>query len=403
MTAQGISIRVGWALLAACATTLCLAVVAPAAFAGSISGTVTDAGTAMPIEGLEVCAYPISEEEEIFEEWFCEETGAGGEYTIGSLEAGEYGVEFWGRPLNYIPQYFDGKSAWWEWDPVAVGSGAVTGVDAAMVEGGEVEGTVAKAEGGAPVQTAGVCAWTITSEEFGGCTQTDSSGTYALRGMSAGEYEISFFPEDPGLQTQYYDHKAHWWEADPVSVTLGAVTTGIDADLLAAAKVEGQVRRASNGSPLAEVEVCAWSTDPEGTVRCAFPGADGHYSIGGLPADDYKVEFWPYEEALPVQYWNHKPSWEAADVLSLTGGTVATGIDADLGSPPPRPVVTPPALIAPPAATKPQPHRLRCKKGFRKKRVHGKVRCVKRKKLKHRRHTHMRPGVPTRDAFRPGR
>ncbi len=390
-----------WVALAACAALLALAALAPAsALAGSIGGTVTDASTLEPVAGLEVCAYPLEEEEEFFEEWFCEKTNASGEYTIGSLEAGEFGVEFWGRPLNYVPQFFDGKSRWWEWDAVVVGSGAVTGIDAEMVEGGGIEGSVDRVSGGTPVEDALACAWTIPEEEFGGCAETDSSGEYAIKGMAADEYEVEFSTQDLGLQRQFYDHKANWWEADPVSVSLGAVSTGIDADLLPAAKIEGQVRRASNGAPLADVEVCAWSTDPEGAFRCALPGDDGRYAIGGLPGDSYKVEFWPYEEELPVQYWNHKPSWEEADVLSLKGGSVATGIDADLGSPAPTVTVLPPA---PPVAKKPQPRRKHCKKGFRKKRVHGKVRCVKRKKRKHARQVRSRPGAPSRAAFRPGR
>lgn len=405
MTAQGISKRTGWAALLACLVLLCLAAVAPAAaLAGSIFGTVTDAGTAEPVEDVEVCAYPLAEEE--FEVWFCEETNAAGEYLIADLEAGEYGVEFWGRPLNYIPQFFDGKDVWWEWDPVVVGSGVVSGIDAEMIEGGEVEGTVSEADAGEPVEGAFVCAWGIVGEEFSGCAGTGSSGEYTLKGVSAGEYEIEFWAEDQGLLRQYYDHKANWWEADSVSVSLGTVSTGIDADLLPAAKVEGQVQRASDGSPLTEVEVCAWSTDPEGSVRCTYPGHDGRYSIGGLPTDSYKVEFWPYEEDLPVQYWNHKATWEAADVLPLSAGSVTTGIDADLGSPPvpaQTPAATVPLAVAPPLTTKPKPHRKRCKKGFRKKRVHGKVRCVKRKKNRHRRHTHMRPGAQTRAALRPGR
>ncbi|HEU4739254.1 MAG TPA: carboxypeptidase-like regulatory domain-containing protein [Solirubrobacterales bacterium] len=402
MTGQGTSIRIGWAALAASAALLALAAIAPAsALAGSIGGTVTDASTHEPVAGLEVCAYPLeNEEEEIFEEWFCEKTNASGEYTIADLDEGEYGVEFWGRPLNYVPQYFDGHGEWWEWDPVVVGAGAVTGIDAEMVEGGGVEGSVDRASGGTPVVDASVCAWTMESEEFGGCAKTNSSGEYALKGMPAGEYEVSFWAEEQDLQRQYYDHKAHWWEADPVSVSLGAVSIGIDADLLPAAKVEGQVRRASNGAPLTEVEVCIWSTDPEGAGRCTTPGNDGRYSIGGLPGDSYKVEFWPYEEDLPIQYWNHKPSWEEADVLSLSNGTVANGIDADLGSPPPTVTVIPPP---PPVAKKPQPRRKHCKKGFRKKRVHGKVRCVKRKKRKHARQVRSRPGAPSRAAFRPGR
>jgi hypothetical protein len=407
LTAQGISNRTGWAALLACAALLCLAAVAPAAaLAGSIAGTVTDAGTTEPVEGLEVCAYALAEEE--LEEWFCEETNASGEYLIAGLEAGEYGVEFWGRPLNYVSQYFDGKSNWWEWDPVLVGSGTVTGIDAEMVEGGRVEGTVDRVVGGTPVEGAWACAWEILGEQFGGCAETDSSGVYTLEGMAAGEYEIEFWAEEQNLLRQFYDHKANWWEADPVSVSLGATTPEIDADLLPAAKIEGTVRRASSGAPLLEVEVCAWGIDVE-WIRCAFPSSDGHYAIGGLPPAGYKVEFWPYEEGLPVQYWDHKASWEAADVLSLSGGSIATGINADLGSPPapaPTPAATAPT-VAPPLTTKPNPQRKRCKKGFRKKRVHGKVRCVKRKKRKHgkhRRHAHMRPGAQqARAAFRPGR
>jgi hypothetical protein len=40
----------------------------------------------------------------------------------------------------------------------------------------------------------------------------------------------------------------------------------------------------------------------------------------------------------------------------------------------------PPAVVTPPK--KP----LKCKRGFKKKRVHGKVRCVKKKAKKQRRH-----------------
>lgn len=383
---------------------LVLAALAPAAaFAGSISGTVTDAASLEPVEGLEVCAYPLAEEEEELEVWFCEQTDSVGEYTIEDLEAGEeYGVEFWGRPLNYVPQYFDGQSHWYEWDPVAVGSEPVSGIDAAMVEGGEIEGTVDRAVGGEPVEAAYVCVWTIASEEFGGCAETDSNGEYTIRGVSEDEYEVEFWAEDQGLLSQYYDHKAHWWEADPVTVSLGAVSTGIDGDLLVAASVEGHVRRASNGAPLGEVLVCAWSAETEEPIECAESRDDGGYSIEGLPSDEYKVEFWPFDESLPVQFWDHKATWGEANLLSLTAGSVATDVDADLGpGPPPAPVVKPPVVIPPPVASKPKPKR--CKKGFRKKRVHGKVRCVKKKRAHRHRHVHGRPPVRDRATFRHGR
>ena len=392
------SIGRGRAAVLAIAALLCLAALAPgAALAASISGEVTDASTAEPIEGLEVCAYPLSEE---WETWICEETDASGEYTIDELDPDEYAVEFWGRPLDYVPQYFDGKERWYEADPVLVGSFDVAEIDAEMVVGGRVEGTVEAAGTGNPVEEVIVCAWTISSEEFGGCTESDFLGDYALKGMADGAYEIEFWPLEQNFLPQWYDHRANWWESDPVVVTSGALETGIDADLVAGAAVEGQVRRASDGSPLSEVEVCAWSTDSEGGFRCVEPSGDGRYAIEGLPADQYKVEFWPYDESLPVQFWDHKATWETATPLFLGAGSVTTGIDGDLGPGPVPPVVTPPAFTPPVVH-----HRKHCKKGFRKKRVHGKVRCVKKKKKrKHRKqHVHGRPPVRDRAGFRLGR
>jgi hypothetical protein len=59
------------------------------------------------------------------------------------------------------------------------------------------------------------------------------------------------------------------------------------------------------------------------------------------------------------------------------------------------PVTTPPVVV--------RQHRKRCKKGFRKKRVHGKVRCVKKKRKHRHQHVHGRPPVQDRATFRHGR
>ena len=392
------SIGRGRAAVLAVAALLCLAAIAPAAaLAGSISGSVTDAGTAESIEGLEVCAYPLSEE---WETWFCENTDAAGEYKIDGLDPDEYAVEFWGRPLNYVPQFFDGKEGWWEADPVLVGGFDVTEIDAEMVLGGKIEGSVEEAGTGNPIDEVVVCAWTISSEEFGGCTESDLLGEYALKGMPAGAYEIEFWPLGQNYQSQWYDHRAHWWESDPVVVTLGSVETGIEADLLPGAGVEGQVRL--GGAPVEEAEVCVVRPDEE-FWRCTSTGGDGRYAFRGLPGDDYKVEFFDWFSEQ-FQYWDHKATWQEANVLSVGAGSIATGIDADLGDD----QALPPPVVTPPASTPPvviRHHRKRCKKGFRKKRVHGKVRCVKRKKkhsLRHQ-HVHGRPPVRDRAAFRLGR
>jgi phosphodiesterase/alkaline phosphatase D-like protein len=75
-------------------------------------------------------------------------------------------------------------------------------------------------------------------------------------------------------------------------------------------------------------------------------------------------------------------------VGSNAGGTT-NGLDMSFATQSPPPVVPPEQPIqppgpVPPVATTPQP--LKCKKGFRKAKVHGKLRCVKKKHRKPRRH-----------------
>ncbi|HYG96871.1 MAG TPA: hypothetical protein VD741_07150, partial [Solirubrobacterales bacterium] len=57
---------------------------------------------------------------------------------------------------------------------------------------------------------------------------------------------------------------------------------------------------------------------------------------------------------------------------------VATGGDGGGDPPPPPPAVAPPPAVSPPATQPRKP--IKCKRGFKKKTVKGKARCVKKKK-----------------------
>ena len=95
---------------------------------GSISGTVTDAETLEPIQGVDVCTFSLDGGEV----WDCAETDAAGEYELEGLAEGEYGVEFWAPYLGYATQFYDNETRWEQADPVVVGSEPVTGIDAAL-------------------------------------------------------------------------------------------------------------------------------------------------------------------------------------------------------------------------------------------------------------------------------
>jgi len=375
-----------------------LAALAPAALAGSIEGTVTDAATAEPIEDAEVCAWPLSIEEEVAAGG-CTITGPDGTYAFLSQPEGEYEVEFWAG--GYRPQFYDGKESWAEADPVVVGSGATTGIDAAMDRFPGIEGTVTRSSDGEPVEEVQVCAWDIVTVEFAGCAWTEADGSYLLSELEPGEYEVEFWPGETGqnLAFQVYDGKSLWVEADPVAVEAGTVTTGIDAALDPGATISGAVS-SSNGALLQGIPVCSIVLPENLLFTCEVTDGGGNYSLPYLPQGQYKVAFsidlneWYGEEIFEemddgysTEFWNNQTTLAAANAITLSTGQSQSGISAVLAAPPvvppggtplsPPPAVTPPATGSPPVVT---PRKRKCRKGFRKKKVKGKVRCVKVRK-----------------------
>ncbi len=201
--------------------------------------------TEAPIAGVEVCAFPKTSgegpggggetEEEGTEEELaqCPTTAANGEYTISGLASGEYIVGF-GAPfrseLNYVTQFYNGKSAYAEAQPVTVtAGGTVSGIDAKLAEGGRIAGRVTDASTGAAIERAIVCAFG-SNPESGGCAFTNVNGEYTITGLVGGEYKVGF-ADPPQYAVQYYNGRSALSEADAVSVLEGSTVSGIDAAL----------------------------------------------------------------------------------------------------------------------------------------------------------------------------
>lgn len=397
------------ALLLALAASLCLLLaLAPTsalAATGSISGTVTDAKTAGPIEGVEVCAWTLVGEEE----FFCTSTDSEGNYEFEELEAGEYGVEFLGTLVGYSNQVYDHEENWWEADPVTVGTGATTGIDAELTATPGIAGTVTRSSDGEPVEFVLVCAWRVGTEEFGGCAFTGPEGNYRISELEAGEYvepgeyHVEFWPGfgEENLAYQFWDHRSRWVEADAVTVEAEETTSGIDAELLPGATISGTVSSAATGAGLEEIPVCSIDSASGELGVCSWTEPGGHYELPFLPGNETKVifsidfeEWFGEEEGLeeddgyPTQFWNNQTTLAAANVIPLSTGQSVGGIDAHLGPPPPSPVVTPPPSTPPVVRHRKRKH---CRKGYVKKKVKGKMRCVKRHKHRHHHHRAVRP------------
>ena len=394
------------------AVALLMPAVAQGALTGTIDGEVTGPG-GTPIAEVWVCAYLVQSEE--FNE-DCDITGSDGIYSIPALKAGEYIVEFWPESTapSYVGEFYDNKSFWEEADEVEVEEGVTTtGIDAELAEAATIEGEIRAALLGGPVESALVCA-RLSTGEVEGCALANPDGSYALSGLPGGEYKIEFLPDASlyNLLNQFYDHKEDFTEADLLAVAAGETKTGIDADLKAGAEIHGAVYSAASGVPVPGVWVCTlYPEEGEWWLwGCVHTSSLGRYAFFGLKTDSYKVVFSPElkeffgeevseneDDGYLTQYFDHKPTFAAADPISLIAPEVRTGIDGRLQLE--HPVsLTPPPAISPVVAT-PRPLRkaVHCRPGFRKRRVAGRQRCMKvhRHKHKHRRRGHRNGKAPS--------
>jgi protocatechuate 3,4-dioxygenase beta subunit len=316
-----------------------------------LSGTVTDT-SAEPIEGIQVCV----QDAESGEGWTCNQTGEDGEYKMAGIPAGKYKVQFTNNScgpegcvqLNYVPQYYDGKDNFEEADVLDLSPGdALASIDAALEEGAQIEGTVTNGSA-EPIEGIQVCVADATAEWFDEpmwCSQTDAEGDYTIAGLRTGAYAVQFSGNSCGelgcfqlnYVREFYDDRANFKEADPVSVGVGDTLTGIDAELEEGAEISGTVTDAGE-APIEGVQVCAQDAESGEGWWCNQADGEGKYTVAGLPAGKYVVEFSGnscgglgcFQLNYARQYWNGKDRFEEADVLDLSVGEAATGIDAEM-------------------------------------------------------------------------
>jgi len=289
-------------------------------------GTVTDAKTTSPVMGIEVCAFELKAlEEGAYEEEELEPAcgvvaESTGRYRIG-LPPAQYVVGFFDPVGNYLTQFYKGRSPGEPVNLVTVEAEKFTKkIDAALSEGGRVEGTVTAASGGASLEGFRVCALDLAIEEFK-CGVTGGGGKYQIGGLRAGTYELGFFVrEAPGHN--YFDATL-----PGVKVTLGTTTSGANAALASGGEIEGVVTTAEGGAPLAHAVVCAFLASGEEVEECVETGADGSYIVERLPTGSYEVEFEDFPEYLS-QFFDGVPHLAQATAISVTAGAApVTNVD----------------------------------------------------------------------------
>jgi Carboxypeptidase regulatory-like domain len=119
-----------------------------------------------------------------------------------------------------------------------------------------------------------------------------------------------------------------------VALALGLAATALAAE---GGTITGTVISAAAKAPIAGIEVCAYQSGSEEVEelfgQCTQTSAEGEYSIQGLTAGEYMVEFFaPFAGSLNyvTQYFQDASSPADATPVNVVANSVDTGIDAEL-------------------------------------------------------------------------
>jgi hypothetical protein len=329
-----------------------------------ISGTVTSA--ALPhseIGHIEVTAYEKTAPNAAIEH---AETNQFGSYKLAGLFKGAYVIGFkvaFGSNLDYAPQFFPEKQRFLEAGAVSVTEGEEeSSIDAKLVQGASISGTVIDAATSQPLSGITVIAVAPGgAETLEARTSTDANGHYTLAGLGSGSVDVLFQqltegkvkPGEVRYIPQFYkedDFPEHISSVEelfigalPVEVTIPNTTSGIGAAMVReepASKVApvvsgtpavGQTLSCSNGS---------WTGI--GTLTYAYKWLRNGTAIAGANANTYTVQTADQGSGLAcVVTATNEIEAEVTRSVSATSNTVTVPLPLTTSPPaPPRPTVT---------------------------------------------------------------
>ena len=194
---------------------------------GSISGTMVNQGL---LETVMVVA--LNPETGDVVAWCYSDPQSGGDYTLGGLNTGLYKMRF-ASYSDKPEQWYNGKFDFESADTVPVLFGHDTpNIDATLVVSGSITGTVTDADTGEGVHGCTVAAFDADTGAQVESGKTDSSGRYKLdSGFHTGDYEVHFVEDTCSYGDSWYPGREDHESADPVRVTIGRTTDGIDVAL----------------------------------------------------------------------------------------------------------------------------------------------------------------------------
>lgn len=285
---------------------------------GSLTGTVTDAVSLLPIAGVQV--HVLGPDGSTVSE---SNSAADGTYLVGQLPAGSYTVHFTDPSGRYAEQWYAGASS----------AGAATtitmpqdlaGVDAALAPVRNVSGTVTDSATGAPIAGVTVSLTAVGADTATATATTASDGTYEIAAPPVGTYLVGFTdPQQRGYLPEFYSGATTAAAATPLVIADSSRLEHIDATLDRPGSITGTV--VAGGGPKERVCVTVWSAEgvPAAPEVCVASGAS--YAVTGLVPGTYRVSVvGPSKQAT---WYLTAGSYASATPVTVTSGQKVTNID----------------------------------------------------------------------------
>jgi len=357
-----------WALSRGCARGI-IAALSAALLALTGAGLASIPAAAAP--GYEISGTVILPEEAnpawmetVYVEAYDEATGYGadldlatGDYTISVPAPGTYWVVTW------LDDYYDPELDEWVTTglvpvevAVEVGESGAPNTNLVLEQGRIISGTVTLAPGAdASLLDQGIVAFAESTDDdlatYASADVDPDTGDYAISGLPAGEYVVGFegltvwdgttqVSTTTNIVSEFYDDADSWEDATRIDVTAGDAA-GIDAELAEGRTLSGTVTLPAGTPAIAMQAVNVFVGELDGERNAmAQVAPDGAYTVTGLTAGDYMVEFavWEYYDESTETYvrpnvlgefWNNASSPWDADPVTI-GASNVTGINASL-------------------------------------------------------------------------
>lgn len=286
---------------------LLLCLLATAANAAIVRGTVTSAAGGSALSGMTVSAYDASGALR-----GTTTTDASGQYTL-TLPAGSYRVLAYDNSGTYATVFYGNAESFETSAFVQATETAIVTANFALPRGGTVGGVVLAS--GAPLANAIVEAYNLsgTRRAF---TTTNASGQYSLV-LPAGDYKIFAYDANGVFAGEFAGNVRAFSDAAPVRVNPPA-STDASFVLERAARVTGSVVDADTRAPLAGKLVYAY-TAAGSLVATTTTDASGAFRFHIGPGQ-YRFVAGDPERLYAPAFYATSGSFEQSDVVTLAAG-----------------------------------------------------------------------------------